>query len=129
MIVSVDPTSPVPVFEQLRAQIERLIVAGVLQPGDALPPIRQLATDLDLARGTVNKAYEELARDGVVRSAGRRGTIVLPGPHRTSASGLDESADTLAIVARQLGASDADAHAALDRALARLRPTPQGGED
>ena len=62
MIVQVDSASPVPVFEQLRAQIERLIVSGQFAPGAKLPPIRHLAADLGLARGTVNKVHDALAR-------------------------------------------------------------------
>lgn len=121
MIVHVDTASPVPVHAQLRTQIERLIVSGSLRPGTRLPAIRDLATDLGLARGTVNKVYEALARDGLVQTAGRHGTIVLdrpfPGP---ATSDLDDAADALAVVARQLGVPDDATHAALDAALARL---------
>ena len=45
-----DPTPP---YEQLRRQLTELISAGVLAPGDRLPPLRQLAADLGLAVGTV----------------------------------------------------------------------------
>ena len=121
MIVQVDPGSAVPVFEQLRSQIERLIVSGQLPVGSTLPPIRHLAADLGLARGTVNKVYEELARDGLVRTAGRHGTVVARAASRsTGASDLDAAADTLALVARQLGVPDESAHRALQAALERL---------
>ncbi|GAA1434466.1 hypothetical protein GCM10009616_28980 [Microlunatus lacustris] len=121
MMVSVDPDSSVPVFEQLREQIERLIRAGQLRPGTHLPTIRHLATDLGLARGTVNKVYELLARDGWVRSAGRHGTVVQTPPvQATATSDLAAAADRLALIARQLGLGDDDAQAALTRALDRL---------
>ena len=121
MIVSLDHRSPVPVFEQLRAQIERLIASGQLRAGSKLPPIRHLATDLGLARGTVNKVYDALARDGLVESAGRHGTIVLDGARSTTASAdLAAAADTLAIVTKQLGLDAAAAHRALDEATRRL---------
>lgn len=121
MIVQVDPDSALPVFEQLRSQIERLIVSGQLPVGSTLPPIRHLATDLGLARGTVNKVYEALARDGLVRTAGRHGTVVSRTSGRSaSTSDLDAAADTLALVVRQLGKPAAAAHAALDAALNRL---------
>ena len=125
MIVSVDPASPVPVFEQLRAQIQRLIVSGALPPGSTLPPIRQLATDLGLARGTVNKVYDALAREGLVETAGRNGTVVLtPTGSAATTNDLADAAGALALVVRQLGMSDAAAHAALDVALRRLgRPS------
>ena len=121
MIVQVDPSSPVPVFEQLRAQIERLIASGQLAVGASLPPIRHLAADLNLARGTVNKVYEALARDGLVVTAGRNGTTVRSrGSRSTTSADLADAADGLALVVRQLGLGDMDAHAALDIALRRL---------
>lgn len=123
MMVQVDPDSPVPVFEQLRTQIERLILTGQLRPGTHLPPIRHLATDLGLARGTVNKVYELLAREGWVRSAGRHGTVVQAPPvPMTSSSDLADAADHLALVTRQLGLGDDRAHAELTQALERLPP-------
>ncbi|KGM09253.1 GntR family transcriptional regulator [Cellulomonas bogoriensis] len=126
MIVHVEPDSPVPVFEQLRTQITRLITSGALPPGTTLPPIRHLATDLGLARGTVNKVYDALARDGLVRTAGRRGTVVLGSraPVTPSPGALDGVADALALAARQLGLADDDAHRALAAALDRLGPGP-----
>lgn len=121
MIVQVDSDSAVPVFEQLRSQIERLIASGQLAIGQRLPPIRHLAADLGLARGTVSKVYEALARDGFVQTAGRHGTVVRrTAPTALAASDLDASADSLALVARQMGLTPDQAHRALDRALDRL---------
>lgn len=121
MIVNVDARSPVPVFEQLRSQIERLIASGQLRAGTTLPPIRHLASDLGLARGTVNKVYDALARDGLVQSSGRHGTVVLDASRATTSSAdLASAADTLALVARQLGVGPEAAHRALDEAIARL---------
>jgi len=120
VIVHVDAASPVPVFEQLRAQITRLIAAGQLVPGAQLPPIRHLAADLGLARGTVNKVYDSLARDGLVRTNGRHGTVVLESSARNTSADLDAAADTLVVVARQLGLTTNEAHAAIDAAWARF---------
>lgn len=121
MIVHLNTDSVVPVFEQLRAQIERLIASGQLRPGMKLPPIRQLATDLGLARGTVNKVYDKLARDGLVETSGRHGTIVQhPSNLTTSDKDLSAAADTLAIITRQLGLDDASGHQALEQAFGRF---------
>ena len=118
MIVHVDSTSAMPVFEQLRVQIERLISSGQLEAGTKLPPIRQLAGDLGLARGTVNKVYEALARDGLVQTAGRHGTVVIDNPKTISnTNDLAAAAGTLALVAKQLGLDPDAAHSALERAM------------
>lgn len=120
MIVHVDASSAVPVFEQLRVQIERMIASGQLRPGSRLPAIRDLAKDLGLARGTVNKVYDLLARDGLVATSGRHGTVVLdPPPMTTTDADLINAADAVALVALQLGHDRAAAHRALDAAFDR----------
>ena len=93
-------------------------MSGQLPPGTKLPPIRHLANDLGLARGTVNKVYDELARDGLVETAGRHGTVVLRrAATTTDLDSLTEAAEQLALVARQLGLDAAATHSALSRAL------------
>jgi DNA-binding transcriptional regulator YhcF (GntR family) len=125
VIVHVDAASALPVFEQLRTQITRLIVSGQLRPGSRLPAIRDLANDLGLARGTINKVYDLLARDGLVETSGRHGTVVLEGPPRsTTAADLRDAADAVALVARQLGLDRSVVHRAVDEALDRLERVP-----
>jgi len=121
MIVELDTASPVPLFEQLRAQIARLIVSGAVPAGRKLPPIRALAANLGIAPGTVGKVYEALARDGLVEAAGRHGTTVLGHGRRViDRSGLEAAADALAVVVRQMGLTDDAARQALTAALARV---------
>ena len=122
MIVSLDPTSPMPLFEQLRGQIARLIISGQLPVGTQLPAIRYLATDLGLARGTVAKVYEALARDGLVVSAGRAGTVVTPATKRAPVpkTELRQAAERIALVAHQLGLGSDEATAAVQEAFASL---------
>jgi hypothetical protein len=62
-----------------------------------------------------------LARDGLIQTDGRHGTIVLSGRNRsTTRTDLDAAADALAIVTRQLGLDPDHAHRALDKALDRI---------
>jgi len=108
-----------PLGEQLRSQIELLIVSGQLAAGTKLPAIRHLATDLGLARGTVAKVYEALARQGLVTGSGRHGTVVLAQVQDKQASSAFQDATWhLARVVRQLNLSPEEAHHALDNALA-----------
>lgn len=76
MTLVVDGGSPVPPYEQLRAQVVAAVEAGELAPGERLPPVRRLAGDLGVAPGTVARAYKELEADGVVETRGRGGTVV-----------------------------------------------------
>src|ERR1700749_2093283 len=81
----VDVTSPVPPYEQLREQIPGLIATGGLRPGQRLPPVRQVASDLGLAGGTVARAYRELAQAGLVEGGGRHGTVITSGSRTPAA--------------------------------------------
>ncbi len=109
MILSVDPSRALPVYEQVREQIRRMVAAGTLTPGTRLPTIRQLAADLGLAKGTIERAYELLEGDAVIERHGRNGTYVAevaPSTKREQTVGLELAAEALVIVARQLGADE-----------------------
>lgn len=121
MIVRIDPASPSSPAEQLVAQIAASIDGGELVPGERLPTIRSLAADLGLAPGTVAKAYAELERAGWLHGQGRRGTVVAERRPSAEEQRVAQAAEALAdvIAASRLGV--ADAHRALDLALARLQ--------
>jgi GntR family transcriptional regulator len=122
VILHIDPASPVPPYEQLRAQVSAMVRIGELGRGTRLPSIRQLANDLDLAGGTVARAYRELERDGVVETRGRHGTVGVgrDGPPYGQQTRLRRAAATFAAAARQLGAGDEEAVTALRSALEEL---------
>lgn len=69
-------SSSAPYYEQIEACIKEAVAAGQLIPGDRLPPVRQLADLLEIAPGTVARAYRQLESAGVVITAGAHGTIV-----------------------------------------------------
>jgi DNA-binding transcriptional MocR family regulator len=77
--------------ESIAANIEEAISAGTLAPGDALPPIRELAAQLGVNANTAAAAYRLLRGRGAVETAGRRGTRVRHRPATTLRSllGLD----------------------------------------
>ncbi|GAB3611622.1 GntR family transcriptional regulator [Humibacter ginsengiterrae] len=75
-MLTIDPSLPAPLYEQLREQIIAEIASGELAPGDRLPPVRQLASDLDLAPNTVARTYKELEAAGYLETRGRNGTTV-----------------------------------------------------
>jgi len=123
VIIRVDPGSPTPPYEQIRAQVATMIEAGALPSGTQLPPIRQLAADLGLAANTVARAYRELELEGFVVSRVRHGTTVAarPAMGRTEIRRrVDEAAHAYAAIARQLGV-DADEAAARLRAAYEAR--------
>ena len=75
-IFTVDPHTGVPIYLQLIEQVKRSVALGVLSPGERLPTVKQLATDLTINPNTVARAYRELERDGVIETSVGRGSFV-----------------------------------------------------
>ncbi|MBI1914840.1 MAG: GntR family transcriptional regulator [Planctomycetes bacterium] len=75
---SLDPKSGVPIYRQIQDQIRYGIASGRLRPGEQLPTVRALAVDLSINPNTVNKAYTELERQGVLTTEQGSGTFVAP---------------------------------------------------
>lgn len=78
IILFVDKFSRVPIYEQLITGMEREITAGMLKNGDPLPSIRELSASLGVNPNTIQKAYVELSRRGVISSAPGSGYYVTP---------------------------------------------------
>jgi DNA-binding transcriptional regulator YhcF (GntR family) len=74
--ISIDKASESPVYRQIIEQLTRKLRAGELKPGDRLPTERELAEKLGIARGTVNRAYEELTRSQILESIPGRGSFI-----------------------------------------------------
>jgi GntR family transcriptional regulator len=68
--------SPVPIYVQVVNEITQMIHLGELKPGDELPSIRSLASQLSVSNNTVARAYLELERQHSIISNGRKGTFV-----------------------------------------------------
>lgn len=121
MRISIDLNNPEPVFAQLMSQIRAGVQRGELKPGAPLPPIRQLANDLQLNPNTVAKAYSLLERDGVIDARGRRGSFVHRDGRKHSkidltskaASALSQSIAAL----RALGLTDSEIRIAFSQVM------------
>jgi GntR family transcriptional regulator len=75
----VDQKSGIPIYIQIMDQIKHLIATGVLQPGQQLPTIRELAVELTINLHTVAHAYAELEREGFLTIQRGRGTFITDG--------------------------------------------------
>ncbi|MCX5443963.1 GntR family transcriptional regulator [Streptomyces libani] len=118
--VRVDTTGPVPPYEQIRAQLAALIATGQLAEGERLPTVRQLATDLGLAPGTVARAYRELETAKLIhtrRGAGTRVAALPSEPQQPDPAQLARLARDFASAARALGADTEAILTAVRKAL------------
>ncbi|KNY28330.1 GntR family transcriptional regulator [Pseudobacteroides cellulosolvens] len=76
MILKLDLQSETPIYIQLKMQIIEGIATGSLVPGEPLPSVRQLASDLGINLHTVNKAYTMLKQDGFIIIHRQKGVVV-----------------------------------------------------
>ena len=66
MLISIDPASKLPIYQQIAETIRALIASGHLAPGQSLPPVRQMAADLGVNLNTVAAAYRQLRDEGLI---------------------------------------------------------------
>ena len=78
MIIQLDMQSEVPIYHQLVNQILEGIASGTLQPGEHLPSVRSLSSDIGINLHTVNKAYTLLKQDGFIQIHRQKGVVVNP---------------------------------------------------
>ncbi len=75
--LTIDPRSGTTLVEQIYQQLIWLITSGQMEPGQTLPPVRQLANQLAVNLHTIRKAYLKLEEDGFVRtSQGKRAVVI-----------------------------------------------------
>ncbi len=65
-----------PIYEQITSQIKAMVMSGELKTGDPIPSMRALAKSLRISVITVQKAYEDLQRDGFIETTVGRGSFI-----------------------------------------------------
>lgn len=74
--INLMPQGTLAIYEQIVNQLKNAIVSGELSAGEALPSIRSLAADLAVSVITTKRAYEELEKEGLIRSVAGKGFYV-----------------------------------------------------
>ena len=74
--INILPQGTLAIYEQIINQLKNAIVTGELKAGEALPTIRSLAADLSVSVITTKRAYEELEKEGLIRSVAGKGFYV-----------------------------------------------------
>ena len=76
MEIIISNSNGIPIYEQIKEQIKNKIIAGELKENELLPSIRALAKDLRCSVITTKNAYDELEREGYVKSIPGKGFYV-----------------------------------------------------
>ena len=78
MKMLISNSSSVPIYEQIKQSIINQILEGELNEDELLPSIRVLAQDIKISAMTIKKAYDELEKEGYLKSIQGKGTFVAP---------------------------------------------------
>nr|WP_310073266.1 GntR family transcriptional regulator [Cellvibrio fibrivorans] len=110
-----------PIYRQLREKIVALVLSGVFKEGDALPSVRQVASDYQINHITVSKAYQELVDMGLVEARRGMGMYVVQGAQQKlhdieKEKFISTEVPALLLRMRQLGVSKKELIAALQAA-------------
>lgn len=118
-----------PIYAQICDGFREEIVAGVLQPGEQLPSVRELATQLAINPNTIHRSYRELEMQGWIATVPGKGCFVsgVPIYNRVEQERMLKELDTLVGRLLALGTSAQEIQQCLDRALHRTQE--QGGKD
>lgn len=107
MTLDLDPSSPVPLYQQIVDHVIRLVAVGALRTGDRLPPVREIAVQARVNRNTAARAIQVLEGRGLVRTRVGQGTFVAERSERerdeAAGRALDPVLDRLVAEAAALG--------------------------
>lgn len=120
--IEIDDTADVSIYEQIVARVQEAVATGEAVPGARLPPVRRLADQLDIAPGTVARAYSQLESLGVVVTEGARGTRIAvraadPRPELSDPDTLVGLLRPVVVAAFHMGVGADDLRAAMDAAM------------
>ncbi len=123
----VDPRDAVPIWKQIEHGLRRLVASGSLEPGGAVPSVRDLSRDLRVNPATVAKAYQRLADAGVLAVRRGEGTYVAEAPPSLARGErsriLNDGATRYASLAVTVGANPDEAVDELREAWKKLERT------
>lgn len=99
-----------PIYEQVRDGLRKLMVTGMLRPGDKLPSVRALAIELAINPNTIQRAYAQLEAEGYILSVSGKGTFVaeLQEQNALRRAELEEKVGSLRDELRSLGMTAAE---------------------
>jgi len=99
--ITVDLRDRKQLYEQLVDNIRHLILSGEIKPDEKLPSVRSLAKELGINPNTIQKAYNELERQGVILTLPGRGSVVLTETDELRVKQLKKIEEMLSGIARE----------------------------
>ena len=100
-MITIDYKDRRPIYEQIVSSIEELAVRGVLEPDSQLPSVRQLAVELSINHNTIQRAYSQLEKTGVIYSVKGKGNFVAADPKRLREEKMEQILQEMEKLLRQ----------------------------
>ena len=100
-MITIDYKDRRPIYEQIVSSIEELAVRGVLEPDGQLPSVRQLAVELSINPNTIQRAYSQLEKTGVIYSVKGKGNFVAADPKRLREEKMEQILQEMEKLLRQ----------------------------
>ena len=100
-MITLDYKDRRPIYEQIVSSIEELAVRGVLEPDSQLPSVRQLAVELSINPNTIQRAYSQLEKTGVIYSVKGKGNFVAADPKRLREEKMEQILQEMEKLLRQ----------------------------
>ncbi|RHO55433.1 GntR family transcriptional regulator [Ruminococcaceae bacterium AM07-15] len=100
-MITIDYKDRRPIYEQIVSSIEDLAVRGVLEPDSQLPSVRQLAVELSINPNTIQRAYSQLEKTGVIYSVKGKGNFVAADPKRLREEKMEQILQEMEKLLRQ----------------------------
>jgi len=108
----INPSGGIPIYMQIINQVKRATASGLMKAGDQMPSVRELAIELTVNPNTVAKAYQELEREGVIRTVRGVGTFITEKEikivHEERVRALQSAIDSALVEAHHLGFAEAE---------------------
>jgi GntR family transcriptional regulator len=128
MNLEIDFRSGIPIYLQVVERIKERLAARQLKPGDQLPTVRSLASDLRVNFNTIARAYRIMDEAGIISTQQGRGTYILemPSPEVIGiirADALEDLTRRYMEDAKRLGVAPEELNAVLNKLVTRLRET------
>ena len=107
-MVHLDYRDARPIYTQVTEGFREQIAAGILQEGDKLPSVRELAAQLTINPNTIQRAYRELEAQGWIATVAGKGCFVCKAPDSQTTDALYKAFDEAVSALRAKGVSQND---------------------
>jgi len=94
-MITLNQSSQVPIYDQIKLGLKGLVKKGLLKPGDAAPSIRKMAADLKVNPNTVARAYRELTAEGFFETLRGQENVISPRADRLAEDAARKVSDGL----------------------------------